>query len=315
MNSMVKKELLKGAVISMPAFTKKNYELDIDRFKSHVSWLIDEGLIEGKAVLMGAGGFAPGYLLTADEHERMMKAMVDAANGRVPTMTAIYDRVPEDAVNRAKLAEDIGVDFIQVGPPYFLTPTDDEVYEYYRAINDNAEVGIMLYNTPYLVPYEFTPKILERLVDLDNAVAVKWMSFNIVNFITVLKQFSNRITFIDNSDLMSLVFQLGGKGYISLIGNIAPKADLHLLDLLERKAYEQFDEEFAKLNVYGEVMGSAEGKSFQGIGEATIVSALFDALGRDIGPPKPPQRRATLDEIHRIREVLKKNPELTRWIS
>ena len=51
MNSMVKKELLKGAVISMPAFTKKNYELDIDRFKSHVSWLIDEGLIEGKAVL------------------------------------------------------------------------------------------------------------------------------------------------------------------------------------------------------------------------------------------------------------------------
>ena len=306
--NMNRKDKLKGIVVSLPTPTEEKYEINYDRFKEHVSWLVSEGLIESKAVLMGAGGLGEGYFLTREEHEKIMEALADAANGNVPTMTGIFQSCTKEAVRRAKTAEDVGVDFLQVNPPHYLAPLDEEVYAHFKMINDNADIGIMVYNTPWCaMNYEIKPELMEKLAKLDNVVGVKWTSFDPVNLVTMPKQFSNRLNFIDNSTLISLAFQLGAKGYISLLGNVAPKAELYLLDLLESRRYEKFDQEYKRLHAWREVLGSAEEMGFQGVGEGTITKAIFEAVGRPIGPPLPPQRRVRKENLERIKALFRKH--------
>jgi len=305
---MSKKDRLKGIVVSLPTPTKENYEIDYERFEEHVSWLVSEGMVEGKGVLMGAGGLGEGYFLTREEHEKIMKTLVVAANGKVPTMTGIFEVCSKEAVRRAKTAQDFGVDFLQVNPPHYLAPVDDEVYTHYKMINDKVEIGIMVYNTPWCaMNYEIKPNLMERLAKLDNIVAAKWTSFDAVNFVTMLKQFSERLNIIDNSTLTSLAFQLGAKGYISLLGNITPKAEIYLLSLLENREYDKFDREYERLHAWREVLGSAEEMGYRGVGEGTITKAIFEASGKPIGPPMPPQKRVSATDLQRIKDLLKKH--------
>ncbi|MEM2905352.1 MAG: dihydrodipicolinate synthase family protein [Candidatus Bathyarchaeia archaeon] len=302
---------LKGIVVSLPTPTTDDYEVDYERFRDHVAWLVSQGLVEDRAVLMGAGGLGEGYFLTREEHEKIMEALVEAADGKAPTMTEVFEVSTKEAVRRAKMAERIGVDFLQVNPPHYLAPVDDEAYTHYKMINDNADVGIMVYNTPWsAMHYEIKPKLMERLTRLQNVVGVKWTSFDPVNLVNMLKQFSNRLNFIDNSGLTSLAFQLGAKGYISMLGNIAPKAELYLLSLLERREYGRFDEEHKRLHAWREALSSAEEMDYQGVGEGTITKAVFEAAGKPIGPPLPPQRRASAEDVEKIRSLLEKNKVL-----
>jgi len=308
---MDRKDKLKGIVVSLPTPTKESYEVDYERFKEHVVWLVSQGLVEGKAVLMGAGGLGEGYFLTREEHEKIMGALADAANGKVPTMTGIFEVCTKEAVRRAKMAEDMGIDFLQVNPPHYLAPIDDEVYTHYKMINDNADAGIMVYNTPWsAMHYEIKPKLMGRLAKLNNVAGVKWTSNDPINFVTMLKEFSNKLNFIDNSTLTSLAYQLGAKGYISLLGNIAPKAELYLLGLLENREYKNFEQEYKRLHVWREVLSSAEEMGYQGVGEGTITKAIFEAAGKPIGPPMPPQRRVSAKDLGKIKSLLKKHKVL-----
>jgi len=302
-----RKDKLKGIVVSLPTPAKEKCEIDYQRFEDHVEWLIGEGLVKGKAVLMGAGGLGEGYFLTREEHKKIMHTLVDAANGKVPTMTGIFESCTKEAVGRAKMAEDIGIDFLQVNPPHYLAPADEEVYTHYKMINDGSNVGIMVYNTPWCaMQYEIRPKLMEKLAELGNVSGVKWTSFDPVNFVTMLKQFSKRLSFIDNSTLTSLAFQLGARGYISLLGNVTPKAELYLLSLLENGEYERFDQEHRRLHAWREVLGSAEEMSMQGVGEGTISKAILEAVGKDFGPPMPPQRRVSRETVEKLKEMLQK---------
>lgn len=236
-----------------------------------------------------------------------MEALIDAADGRVPTMTGIFSSCTKEAVRRAKMAEDVGIDFVQVNPPHYLPPLDEETYTHYKMINDNAEVGIMVYNTLWCTGnYEVRPRLMGRLAKLENVVGVKWTSFDPVNYVMMLKQFSSRLNFIDNSPLISLAFQLGAKGYISVLGNVAPKAELYLLSLLEREEYERFDTEYRRLHAWRDILGSAEEGNFRGVGEGTINKAILEAVGKPMGPPLPPQRRVTPETIEGIKAILRK---------
>ena len=307
----------------MPVFTKNIHELDLERFKEHISWLIDEGLVDGRGILMGGSGQSAAYLMTREQHESTMKALVDAANGRVPTMTGIFDISTDEAVRRAKMAADIGVDFIQVAPPHYLPPVDEEIYYHYRAINDNSDCGIMVYNTPWSSQFDMKPKLISKLIELENVTAFKWTSYSAVNLLSVLKEFSNKTIIMDNSTQLasSLAFQLGAKAWVTFFGNISPKFELHLYDLILAKKYDIYEQELKKIRAWRifqsdpadmEAMAREVGEhvDFYGLGEGSITTAVFEAIGRPIGPPLPPQKIFSKEEVATIRRILEKTNAL-----
>jgi 4-hydroxy-tetrahydrodipicolinate synthase len=319
----MRKDLLRGIVTSIPSFTKKNRDPDIPRFKEHVSWMVDQGLVEGKAVMMATGSLAAGYFMTIEEYKANIEALVDAANGKVPTMAAIFESGSREAVRRAKLAEDAGIDFLQIAPPHYMPPEEDEVLAHYKAISDNCNCGIMVYNTPWSAQYDMKTTLFKKLAKLDNVIAIKWTSHDKKVFSDTMRMYSHRFTFLDNTQhRIPLSYQLGAKGFVTMMGNITPKFELRLLDLLESKEYEQYEREFAKLAGWNVFQGETALLSpelralretttiFKGVGEGHLMSALFEAMGRPIGPPILPQRVPSRKEVADIRRVLEKTHAL-----
>ncbi len=289
-----------GIFVSMPTPCNEKFEVNIERFKEHVSRLIDEGLVEGKAVLMGGVGGGESYFLRKEEHVNIMKALVDVTNGKVGTCTGVFLSNTREAIERARIAADIGIDLIQMNPPHYLKPCDEEVYTHYRMMNDAVDIGIMVYNTPWAaMGYELRAPIISKLIELDNVVGFKWMSLDTDNYLSVLHEFSRERLFVDNSYHTSVAYRLGARGFISSLANIAPKLELGFLELLESKDYVHCDD---SLHSWWWEFGRF--READTAGEGTYVKALYEAAGLPMGPPFPPQRRASKEEIRRLRRIL-----------
>jgi len=300
-----RRERLQGVVVSVLTPCNARYEIDYAKLKEHIRWIVNSGVREGTGVIMAAGGVGEGYFLSFEEHRRVMEALVEAADGKVPTMTGVFELSTRSAVERIKYAERVGVDFIQLNPPHYMKPSDEDVFIHYKMINDATGLGIMVYNTPWCTQgYEITPELLNRLTPLENLVAVKWSSFDVNNFLRGLRLFADKFNFIDNQGLFSLGYMLGMKGFISFIGNFAPKVELHLWELLKQRKYEEFNEEWARTHFdpFAAITGPEE-QAWSGVGEGTLVKAMMEAVGNPFGPPFPPQVELTKDKKEKLRKA------------
>jgi 4-hydroxy-tetrahydrodipicolinate synthase len=311
MTSTRRRENLRGIVVSAPTPVNRKYELDLRKLKEHVGWLVEQGIRTGKGVIMAAGGLGEGYFLTFEEHKKVIDALVDAANGKVPTMTGIYEVSTRAAVVKAKYASDAGIDFLQYNPPHYERPTDNEVYTHYEMVSNAADAGIMAYNTPWsAMGYEITVPLMERLVKLDHIWGFKWFSYDPGNYVQCLELFSNKANFIINtgpfSQYRSFAFMLGAKGFISEMANFNPKVELFLLDLLERKEYGRYLKEDKRLRAHEREIAAAANITKGGVGEGTTSKGHLAAAGKDFGPPFPPQTEMTKADIERMRSIMKK---------
>ena len=296
------KDRFQGVFASIPTFLTENYEIRYDRMREHLNWLIEHGIREGNAVLLAATGAGEAYFLEEEEHKKTMKLLVETADGKVPTMTGLYELSARAAVRKAKYAADVGVDSLQVNPPHYTLPTDDEVYEYYKSINDAADIGIMIYNSPWCVGFEVRAPLMARLVELDNVIGAKWSSFDFGNFVDVLKKFADKINFIDNMGTV-LGHMLGMKGFISDWVNFNPELDLKLWELLKKKDYLGYMKEHDRTHDWmKEVYSSLGWSSF--LADGTPLKAVWEAAGLDVGPPFPPQKRIPKEDVAKIREIM-----------
>ncbi|MDA4122467.1 MAG: dihydrodipicolinate synthase family protein [Thaumarchaeota archaeon] len=306
---MAKKDRIKGVVISMPTPTKGKYEIDLPKLKDHITWVIDEGMREGKAVVMAAAGLGTGYFLTRDEQVSVMKATVDAANGKVPTVTGIFDSCTKEAVIRAKEAQDIGIDYLQMNTPHYQAPYADEVFMHYEAVNDGSDCGIIAYNTPWAsMNFDITPPLLDRLIKLDNFVSLKWTANDPSNLLNTLKNYSKKVAIIDNSSQSSLAYYLGAKAYIpSFMAHLNPKTELYFSSLLESKQYERFDKERTEiLTPFRSAVASVPEFNIPTAGEGTDSHAMFEVFGNPMGAPVLPQYHISKKSVDELRTKLNK---------
>jgi len=306
MNGSGRRDRLQGIVVSVPTPCNSKFEIEHGKLGDHIAWLVESGIREGTGVVMAAGGIGEGYFLSSDEHRGVMKTLVDAAGGRVPTMTGVFELSTRAAVERARFAEDAGIDFLQVNPPHYMKPSDDEVFRHVQMINDAADVGIMVYNTPWAMPqgYEITPELLARLAELESVMGVKWASFDMGNFLRGLRLFANRFNFIDNQLAFSIGHMLGMKGFISFIANFAPELEIRLWGLLQRREYERYNEEYGRTHFdpFAELRHPEE-PSWSGVGEGSIGKAVMEIAGKPFGPPFPPQVELPKAEKERLRRA------------
>lgn len=152
----------------MPTFNDENFNLLLDRHKIHINWLIENGITEGNGALLIAGGLGEGAFLSNDQWRVLTELVVEAADGRTPTAIGISELSARGAVDKAKFAADVSVDFIQLAPPHYMAPTDNDVFGLFKHVNDAADIGIIAYNLPWVMPnaYEFRPAIFDRFADL-----------------------------------------------------------------------------------------------------------------------------------------------------
>lgn len=312
-----RRENLVGPVIVLRTFRTDNGKLNLDKQREHLIWLIDNGITKGNGLLMAAGGGSEGYFMSESEWKAKVEMTADVCRGRATSMAGIFDLSATEAAKKARFCEEMGIDFVQVAPPHYAVPTDNEVFTHYSIINDAANVGIALYNTPWAMPkpgWEFGPPLIERLVALENVEGLKIGTHSdIAHVVRCTLLFKDEINFISNSatnlfsSTLSLPIKIGMKGFIHSDGNVAPRLSLHMWNLWKAKNYEEYDELVLKLYVSGMLhIHQPANSSWPTMGEGPAARKSLEAMGMKVGAPFPAQHAVPESHIEAGRESLER---------
>jgi len=312
-----RKDKLVGIVVSMPTFCDQDHKLLLDRQRKHIRWLIAQGLREGSAVLMAAGGLGEGYFLSTEEFQSIVDVLAEEARGEVPTMVGIFELSARAAADKARYAARAGIDFIQLAPPHYMVPSQDDVFGHYRYVNDAADIGIMAYNIPWAMPapgFELTANLLERFSELENVVGIKWASFDINHYCRILRIFAERFSFIDNQITFSLGFRLGARGFIYYYANAAPRLALTLWRSIQEKKYDEFDRMYLKYHFDSFIKTvTPEQQAWVGMGEGPTARLGLSLMGLETGPAFPAQAPVSQGYAESVRRAMETSGIL-EWV-
>jgi len=197
----------------------KDGKVDERAFQRLVEWQIDQGT--HGLVPCGTTGESP--TLTHDEHRRVVELCVEAAAGRVPVIAGTGSNSTAEAVELTRHAKSAGADGVLVVTPYYNKPTQEGLYQHFKAINDCADVPIVVYNIPGRSVIDLSVETMARLFKLPNIVGVKDATANMAR--ASLQRAALGIEFVQLSgeDATALGFMAhGGQGCISVTANVAP---------------------------------------------------------------------------------------------
>jgi len=310
---------LVGPIGALRTFRTEDGKMDLEKHRFHLNWVIEQGITEGNGCIMVAAGGSEGYFMSDAEWEAQVEVVAEVANGRVPIIAGVFELSATEAVKKAKFAAGAGVDFVQVAPPHYMVPTNREVIEHFRWINDSVDIGIFAYNTPWAQPqpgYDFNEPVFEKFVEMENVDGVKWSSFNQVHYMTMARLFTDKLHFICNQTdrVLSLPIKLGFKGFVNSDGFVAPRFILHEWDLWKNKKYEEFDDLVLKTYVDPFLrLNQPEDITWRSMGEGPNARLGMETLGLKMGPAFPAQQPLSKDSARQKAEGYRKSG-LLDWV-
>src|SRR5256714_13530093 len=154
----------------------RNGSVDEKAFRDLVDWQIEEGT-DG-LVPVGTTGESP--TLSHDEHQRVVEWCVEQTNGRVPVIAGAGSNSTKEAIGLARHAQHSGADAVLVVTPYYNKPTQEGLYQHFKAINDAVNVPIIIYNIPARSVIDMSVDTMKRLFELKNIAGVKDATANVV---------------------------------------------------------------------------------------------------------------------------------------
>jgi 4-hydroxy-tetrahydrodipicolinate synthase len=211
---------LRGCGTALVTPFQSDGSIDEMALRQLVRWQVESGI--DFLVPCGTTGETP--TLTHEEWLRVIDLTIEAAQGRVPIMAGATSNNTQDAVAKAKDAcERPGVDFILSATPYYNKPTQDGIYQHFRAIADASEKPIILYNIAGRTGTNIETSTLRRLAEIPNLIGVKEASGNISQIAEVCATMPEDFLVFSGDDSITLaVIALGGVGIISVVSNEIP---------------------------------------------------------------------------------------------
>ena len=198
----------------------KNGSVDEKAFRDLVDWQIAEGT--NGLVPVGTTGESP--TLTHKEHEDVVAWCVDQAKGRVPVIAGAGSNSTAEAVAFSKHAEKVGADAVLIVTPYYNKPTQEGLYQHFKAINDAIGIPIIMYNIPGRSVVDINVDTMKRLYELKNIAGVKDATANMARVSQQREACGPDFNQLSGEDITALGFNAhGGHGCISVTSNVAPR--------------------------------------------------------------------------------------------
>jgi 4-hydroxy-tetrahydrodipicolinate synthase len=198
----------------------KNGSVDEKAFRELVDWQIGEGT-KG-LVPVGTTGESP--TLSHEEHGNVVEWCVGQARGRVPVVAGAGSNSTREAIDLAQHAEKAGADAVLVVTPYYNKPTQEGLYQHFKAINDAIGIPIIIYNIPPRSVIDMSVETMKRLWELKNIAGVKDATANVVRVSQQRAAMGPDFNQLSGEDATALGFMAhGGHGCISVTSNVAPR--------------------------------------------------------------------------------------------
>ena len=198
----------------------KNNKLDEETYIKLIHFHIENGT--NGLVPAGTTGESP--TLSHEEHEKVIELCVTESKGKLPVFAGTGSNSTEEAISLTTHAEKIGANGALIVTPYYNKPTQEGLYQHYKAINDSCGIPIIIYNIPGRSVIDMSVETMARLYELKNIIGVKDATGDLNRVDKTLKKLGKDFLQLTGNDDNALEFnKRGGTGAISVTANIAPK--------------------------------------------------------------------------------------------
>lgn len=284
---------LKGMGVALITPFKEDESVDYDALMR----LVDYQVQNNTDFLCVLGTTAETPTLTKDEKLKIQQMVVERVNGRIPILLGVSGNNTRAVVNTLKTNDFTGVDAILSVVPYYNKPSQEGIYQHYKAIAESTDLPLVLYNVPGRTGVNMTAETTLRIAnDFKNVIAVKEASGNITQMDDIIKNKPSTFDVISGDDGITFpLITLGAVGVISVIGNAFPREFSRMVRLALQGDYanaltihHKFAELFKLLFVDGNPAG---------------VKAMLNVMGmveNKLRLPLVPTRITTFEAMRRI---------------
>jgi len=222
----------------------KGGEVDEEKYRE----LIEFQIGGGTSAIVPCGTTGESATLSIEEHNRVIDIAVKAVNKRVPVIAGTGGNSTSEAIELTRHAKQIGADATLQVTPYYNKPTQEGLYEHFKAIAKAAPLPQVLYNVPGRTGVNMLPQTVARLAELQEVVAIKEASGSLGQMAEILQLAGEKIALLSGDDNVTLpVLAIGGKGVISVVANIVPKAASDMVAAWEKGETDQAKALFYRL--------------------------------------------------------------------
>lgn len=210
--------MFRGAIVAIVT-PFKNGKVDEAALRKLVEFQIKNGT-DG---IVPCGTTGESSTLSHEEHDRVIEVVIDAAKKRVPVIAGTGSNSTAEAIRLTRHAYKAGADGALMVCPYYNRPTQEGLYQHYKAIAEAVPIPIIVYNIPGRTGVNMNPDTLARLAKIKNIVGVKEASGSIKQISDVIHLCGPKFDVLSGDDLFTLpLMAMGGHGVISVISNVAP---------------------------------------------------------------------------------------------
>ncbi len=254
-----------------------------------------EGGVHGLFPVGSQGEF---FALEPDEKKRVWEIVVKETEGRVPVYAGTGAITTRETIKLTKMAEDVGINAVSVITPYFINPSQDELYNHYENIAKNTDLPVILYSNPGRTGVKLGEELVVRLSKIDNIVGIKDSSGDMTLTGEYIRRTGEDFAILAGRDTLiysTLIY--GGQGSITATANAAPKV---VVDIYEK--YMKGDHEGALEAQYR----LAPLRMAFGFGTfPVVVKEALNMIGIEAGPARGPVGEMREEKKEELREVLK----------
>jgi 4-hydroxy-tetrahydrodipicolinate synthase len=222
--------MFKGSIVAIVTPFKEG-QIDEEAYRELIEFQIENGT----SAIVPCGTTGESATLSMVEHGRVIEIAIDAAKKRVPVIAGTGGNSTSEAIELTRHAKEAGADGTLQVTPYYNKPTQQGLYEHFKAIADAVPLPQVLYNVPGRTGVNMLPETVARLAELPEIVAIKEASGNLGQMAEIVQLAGDKITLLSGDDNITLpVLAIGGKGVVSVIANIVPKDSADLIAAWER---------------------------------------------------------------------------------
>jgi len=221
--------MFKGAIVAIVT-PFKNGEVDEEALRELIEFQIESGT-DG---IVPCGTTGESATLSHEEHDRVIEITINAVKKRVPVIAGTGSNSTREAIRLTKHAYEVGADAVLMVSPYYNRPTQEGLYQHYKTIAEEVPIPIFPYNVPSRTGSNVLPETLARLSTISNIVGVKEATGDLRQISKVIDLCGDDFIVLSGDDFTVLpILEVGGKGVISVISNVAPADMAGMIDAFE----------------------------------------------------------------------------------
>ena len=193
--------------------------------------LIEFHIANGTHGIVPCGTTGESATMSHDEHHRVVELTVKTVNGRVPVVAGSGSNSTSEAIDLTRHARQAGADGALMVSPYYNKPSQEGLYQHYKAVAEAVDIPIILYNVPSRTSSNILPSTVARLAGVDNIVGIKEASGDLNQISEVIRLCPDDFAVMSGDDFTSMpTVLLGATGVISVTSNVAPKDMAQMMD-------------------------------------------------------------------------------------